>query len=90
MLFMAKNVYVVQPYEVGTKERKSLAIIIPAKITRAHHINTSTIFALGVDEKTTRITLREVYTKDEDEEKKMAPAYESFQASSKQVSTRGH
>ena len=86
---MAKNVYVVQPYEVGTMDRKSLAIIIPAKITREHHINTSTIFALGVDEKTTRITLREVCTKDEDEEKeKMTPAYESFQASSKQVSTR--
>lgn len=87
---MVKNLYVVQPYEVGTKERKSLAIIIPAKITREYHIDTSTILALGVDEKTKRITLREVYTKDEDGEKKMAPAYVSFQASSKQVSTRGH
>jgi bifunctional DNA-binding transcriptional regulator/antitoxin component of YhaV-PrlF toxin-antitoxin module len=71
---MLKNMYVVQPYQVGTKERKSLAIIIPAKITREYNINTSTILALGIDEKKKRITLREVNTKDEDEEKKMTPA----------------
>ena len=76
MLLMVKNLYVVQPYLLGTKDRKSLAIIIPAKITRAYHINASTILALRADEKTKRITLREVYTLDEDKEKKITPADE--------------
>jgi len=54
-----RNVYVVQPYRVGTKDRKSLAIIIPAQIAKEYSFDTSTIFALKVDNMR-RLTLQNV------------------------------
>jgi hypothetical protein len=41
-----KSVYVVQPYQVGSKKAKSLAVVIPAAVVKKCHINSSTIFAL--------------------------------------------
>ena len=41
-----RNVYVVQPYEVGPKVRKSLALIIPSKIVKDYDIDNNTIFIL--------------------------------------------
>lgn len=78
-----KNVYVVQPYEVGNRERKSLAIIIPAKIAREYDVNKSTILALSINEKGERITLQKVKVTDQ---VLMEPADESFEASKQQVS----
>ena len=54
-----RNVYVVQPYRVGTKDRKSLAIIIPAQIAKEYSFDTSTIFALKVDNMR-RLTLQNI------------------------------
>jgi antitoxin component of MazEF toxin-antitoxin module len=51
-----RNVYVVQPYKVGTKERKSLAIVIPAQVVKEYSFNPSTVFALNVEKD--KITLR--------------------------------
>jgi hypothetical protein len=58
-LMTRKNTYVVQPYQVGNKDRKSLAIIIPAQIAKEYSFDTSTIFALKVDNMR-RLTLQNV------------------------------
>lgn len=55
-----KNIYVVQPYQVGNKDRKSLAIIIPSQIAKEYRFDASTIFALRVDD-LKRITLQSVW-----------------------------
>ncbi len=81
---LTKSVYVVQPYEVGSKERKSLAIIIPAKIAREYDVNKSTILALSINEKGERIMLQKVKMIDQS---MMKPADESFAASKQQVSS---
>jgi hypothetical protein len=55
-----KSVYFVQPYQVGTKTRRSLALIIPAGIVRRYGIDISTGFQISVDEKTKRILMRSI------------------------------
>jgi hypothetical protein len=45
-----KNIYIIQPYEVGTKKAKSLAMVIPATVVKKKHISTSTAFALRADD----------------------------------------
>jgi hypothetical protein len=81
--------YVVQPYEVGTKERKSLAIIIPAKVARECSVNTSTAFFIHIDRTNNRITLEAVnLTKNVDKENKLIPVDEGFQTPSQPVSSR--
>jgi hypothetical protein len=54
---LSKITYAVQPYQVGHKDRKSLAIIIPAKIARECEVNTSTIFAIHTDKQKKSLTL---------------------------------
>ena len=49
-LFMfTRSVYATQPYLVGSKDRKSLAIIIPARLVKEYDVDTSTIFAVRAD-----------------------------------------
>lgn len=55
-----KNVYALQPYEVGSKNRKSLAIVIPAKIVRKYRIDTSTVFVLNGNENGRKLILQTV------------------------------
>jgi bifunctional DNA-binding transcriptional regulator/antitoxin component of YhaV-PrlF toxin-antitoxin module len=57
---LSKITYVAQPYAVGPKERKSLAIIIPAKVTKEYDINPSTIFAIQIDKQSNNITLQRI------------------------------
>jgi hypothetical protein len=74
-----------QPYEVGPKDgKKSLVIVIPAKLAKECRINTSTIFAIQADRRKNTITLQIL---DEQSYKKgmITPTGESFQASSQQV-----
>lgn len=66
LLMIRRNAYVVQPYEVGTKERKSLAIIIPAEVAREYKINPSAVMVLKINQQTNGITLRVLSTVDED------------------------
>jgi hypothetical protein len=71
MLMISRNVYAIQPYQVGTKDRKSLAIIIPAEITREYNIDSSTVLVLRVNQKTRRITLQTINAVEKDEENNM-------------------
>lgn len=57
---MLKSLYALQPYKVGSKHSKSLVVCIPAKIAKECNIDTSTVFALQVDEKTKQVTLHTV------------------------------
>lgn len=45
-----KDEYLVQPYPVGPKNFKSLAIIIPSPIVKKFSINSSTGFVMRYDE----------------------------------------
>lgn len=48
IVMLQRNVHFVQPYYVGTKDRKSLAVIIPSQIVKDQNIDTSTAFAIRV------------------------------------------
>ena len=83
---LSKTLYVSQPYQVGRKNRRSLAFIIPSKIVKKYNIDPSTIFAVRVDQQYNSIVLQIVdpqlsYKKDMNN----TPTGESFQASSQQV-----
>lgn len=78
-----KGTYVVQPYEVGSKPKKSLAIVIPAKVAKENHIDKSSIFALSINQDTKGIMLQNL---DGIIEEKIRPAGKSFQASNQQAS----
>jgi hypothetical protein len=80
-----RAVYAIQPYQVGSKQSKSLALVIPSKVAKEYHIDISTVFALRADGNTNKITLEAV--KGIDEQKNVIPAEESFQASSQHVSS---
>ncbi|MFL6457937.1 MAG: hypothetical protein ACJ71G_13355 [Nitrososphaeraceae archaeon] len=53
-----KSLYALQPYQVGSKDRKSLALIIPAEITKQYNIDKSTVFTLQVDDDKKRLMLQ--------------------------------
>jgi len=72
---ISKSVYVMQPYAVGAKDRKSLAIIIPAKVTRECNINPSSIFAIQIDKQRKNITLRRI---DVPSQRDIIPAGQGF------------
>jgi len=78
-----KSVYVIQPYEVGARKRKSLAMIIPAKYARDNQIDKSTIFIVKNNESIGKIVFHRI--KDTGLEE-LIPNGESFQASSQQAS----
>jgi inorganic pyrophosphatase/exopolyphosphatase len=41
-----RNNHLTQPYLVGSKNSKSLAIVIPSQIVKKYQISTSTVFVL--------------------------------------------
>jgi hypothetical protein len=84
-----KSIYAVQPYEVGSKHSKSLALVIPAKVVKECSIDTSTVFALRADEKTKRITLKTVHEAHE-YENIMMPTGENLVASNQQAAVEVH
>jgi hypothetical protein len=75
-----RRIYVIQPYAVGTKGARSLALIIPARIARQCDITTDTMFSVKADTRTKAVTLQTVNlmtTEEEDEnENKKAGAVE--------------
>jgi antitoxin component of MazEF toxin-antitoxin module len=76
--------HVVQPYWVGTKDRKSLAMIIPAQIVKEQNLNTSTILAMRVVD-SAEIILKVIDTKYENKEESMViAAGKSLEHSSQQ------
>jgi len=74
-----RNMHIVQPYEVGSNESKSLAIVIPSAIRRKNHIDSSTVFLISSND--SEIVLHLV-----DIDKKKIPANQSFAAKDQQVS----
>ena len=60
---LAKRNYIIQPYYVGNKEKKSLAIVIPAQIVKEYDFNPlSTVFHLKVNEQTNELYLKKIDT----------------------------
>ena len=85
-----KEIFIIQPYLVGSKRAKSLAVIIPAQIAKECNINTSTAFSLRVDRQTKVMTLNIIDTTTNKFQKHiMTPIGESLEASSQQVSSSG-
>jgi hypothetical protein len=79
-----KTIYAIQPYQVGQKERRSIAMVIPAGIVKEFHIDKNSILILRPyqDGKLTIETIRgsELF-----DQKDMIPVDKSFQASDQQV-----
>jgi hypothetical protein len=72
-----RSIEFVQPYQVGQKNKKSLAIIIPAKIARQCQITPDTLFSVKGDRTTKAVTLQTVkLTEDENDNKKAGSAVE--------------
>jgi antitoxin component of MazEF toxin-antitoxin module len=58
-----KEIYAIQPYQVGSNKSKSLAVILPKKITKEWEIDQSTIFSLKVDKKSKILILKSIKDK---------------------------
>jgi hypothetical protein len=85
-----KRIYALQPYQVGNKNAKSLAIVIPCDVAKENNVNTSTIFTLLVDSKTKKVILQTIDKISEPHQCDCAiPAGESLEGSSQQVSSSG-
>ncbi|MGD9674797.1 MAG: hypothetical protein AB7U98_15125 [Candidatus Nitrosocosmicus sp.] len=41
-----QKIHVTQPYQVGSKSGKSLAVIIPSRLAKQYNINSSTVFLI--------------------------------------------
>ena len=87
-----QNRYFIQPYKVGSKNRKSTVITIPVKIVEKCGINTNTLFILKLESARKLILLKISNIDDESdfENKTMIPAAKSFQASIQQASGKVH
>jgi hypothetical protein len=90
---LSRYTHVIQPYWVGTKDRKSLAFIIPSQIVKEQNFDTSTVFAMRATEDA-EIILKVIDTrckvKEEQKENMMTIADDSksFEASgSQQISS---
>ena len=84
---MNKEVYSIQPYHVGSKQGKSLALVLPNQVVKRRNIDTSTIFVLHVDDNIPdNIILRQVNCNIKN--KNMIPVEESLKRSNQQVSIR--
>ena len=82
---LSKTVYAVQPYQVGNKNKKSLVVVIPAKVTKECKINPSTIFAIHVDSQKRSITLNMLNYANELKDEVNVPGEETFQVSRHQA-----
>ena len=74
-----KSLHVIQPYWVGSKDRKSLAMIIPAQVVKDQNLDTSTILAMRVSNNANIIL--KVDTKSKDKEDMFTAAGESLNPS---------
>jgi hypothetical protein len=52
-----RELYIMQPYQVGSKNCKSLALVIPAAVVREYEIDRSTVFALKPDIDAKKVTI---------------------------------
>ena len=77
MTINCKSIYAIQPYEVGSKKGKSMAIVLPAQLVKQNRINTSTILALQTQSNSKTIILHLV--NDIEQNKKITPAEDSLE-----------
>lgn len=87
MFIMFDKIYVGQPYWAGG-QRRSLAIILPAKLTKACNINTSTAFEFRISEDKKSIILQILNVTDKIQRNLTMSAGERFQAFSQQTQTK--
>ena len=80
---ISKKVFTAQPYLVGPN-KTSLALIIPAKLTRECGIDSSTIFAIQHDANRNSIFFRILDTKYEEKKDIEFPADEGLQSLNQQ------
>ncbi len=83
-----KSVYALQPYLVGSRNCKSLAIVIPVQVVKKYGIDTSTIFALKGDDSTRTLTLQTL-PKLSGFKKNIRISATSLDGTSQQVSSEG-
>jgi hypothetical protein len=81
-----KPLYVIEPYLVGSRQSKSLALIIPSDVRKECSIDTSTLFALRIDESTKKITLSTI--SHIDGENMLMSTSDGLKASSQQASIK--
>jgi hypothetical protein len=79
-----KEIFVIQPYKVGQKERPSTAMIIPAGIVKEFHIDKNTILILRPHQNGT-LTIETIRGSEQFDQKNIIPVEKSFQASGQQV-----
>lgn len=89
ILLNMKSTYLVQPYHVGSKNAKSLALIIPAEVAKGYNITTSTVLALRAERNPGTITLQMIDETIECKRSRMKPVDKSSEASSQQASSIG-
>jgi hypothetical protein len=67
-----RRIYGIQPYYLGSKRGRSLALIIPARIARQCDITTDSMFCVKADIGTKTVTIETIklLTEDGDENKK--------------------
>lgn len=75
-----KEVYFVQPFQVGPKDYKSLAIIIPSPIAKKYNMDQSSGLILRYDNSG-------IWLKCIDVKKERIPVDQSFEVRDQQVST---
>lgn len=78
-----KEIYAIQPYQVGSNKSKSLAVILPKRITEEWNIDQSTIFSLKVDKKSRILILKSI--KDDFSNEKIVTVDKSSVASNQQL-----
>lgn len=83
---MYKDIHVIQPFRVGSKEKTSLAIILPSRLVKEHGLNISTVLAVRFDSKSNNLILKPIDV-NESENKKMS-AGQRFEPLAQQTSGR--
>ena len=81
-----KKIYAIQPYEVGQKERKSTAMIIPSGIVKEFNIDKNTVLILRPHQNGT-LTIETIRGSEQFDQKSMIPVEKSIAASNQQAST---
>jgi hypothetical protein len=62
-----KHKYLVQPYRVGSKTSKSIALVIPHQIVQYYSIDPSTVIILRTDDARKKMTLEAIQDTDTNE-----------------------
>jgi hypothetical protein len=74
-----RRIKILQPYEVGSKKAKPLALVIPAEVVKRYQIDTSTAFTVRANTETNLVTLQQTkYDEKRDNQKGTKPTEHPF------------